>query len=160
MWSAFVLHKCYPIMQLDPERAWKVLKWIDAFISVAQHHVFFFSFSPLWLAMWYCKFNKAVRERQRQRKQLKSFYSSGWMFIRYTLHRITICRWTPVGHRVRFRSMWEFRSREALRVAEVKRVSNHRECDIKNGSKANSVNVSTHVQLHPHDCVHLSDTMG
>ena len=35
-----------------------------------------------------------------------------------------------------------------------------RECDIKNGSKTNRVNVSTHVQLQAFDRAHLSDTVG
>lgn len=131
------------------------------FLCDAQHHVLWSFFYPYYDYV-VLKIQQSKKEKRKEATEIFfRLYFSACMFIRYSRNRITIAMWTPLGRRVRFRPVWDFWSREVRRVAEVKRVSRRREiCVIKNGSKTNSVNVSTHVQLHPPDSVHLSVTMG
>lgn len=138
-------------------------KCIYIFLCDAQHHVLWIFFYPSLHYNWICGIVNSTKLEREVLKQLKSF--SGYIPLDVCLFGTQWIESLYLGELL-WGMGWDSDPRENSEAEKSagspksRGFPSRRERDIKNGSKTNSVNVSTHVQLHPLDSVHLRDTMG
>lgn len=164
MWGAFVFGEVLFYQATCLSKGLKTFLNVFTFFFVMHSTMFCdFFFYPSLHYNWICGIVNSTKLEREVLKQLKSF--SGYIPLDVCLFGTQWIESLYLGELL-WGMGWDSDPRENSEAEKSagspksRGFPSRRERDIKNGSKTNSVNVSTHVQLHPLDSVHLRDTMG